>query len=487
MTTHLQFKSLHLAYIVIIFSSLLSTLASAATQEDILSINDAEIDPLNNEVIDLSDNVFLKHMISSRASGFEGPQYLPPKCERGEYCVTKSSCKNGYFTGQTPNAQAACDTEKGEVCCKYQAPVTQPPQTTPRPTTPRPTTPRPTPPPGIPCQDDNYDCVPRSQCINGEIKSIYPKKQTTCNAASEICCRFPTMILQQDGYHLKVPSNGLTLPPRDIPSTTPGIPRPQTTRFTTRAPTYIPPPTRREEDRATPMTTARPVPTTKTSRGEDQLSLPIPGIRQDVSGKGELDTSVLRSALPSACAAAMNCTDIKFCNSTGYISATPVEMTANEEAFRVPLSDCRDPSKGLEAGKCCRDPDYVDPWPSSTIKPRERRRSDNAVPTSKPKKRTADLYTSTGTQFTTTGTQYTNQYSTTRSQPIQRAVASTYACNTAQRRYDTEPRGQEGIDANFKEFTWQIMVLKDSTKTLICGGSLIGPNVVLTSATCLKS
>lgn len=105
MTTHLQLKSLQLAYIVIISSVLFSTPAFAATQQDILSINDAEIDPLNNEVIDLTDNVFLKHMISSRASGFEGPQYLPPKCERGEFCVAKGSCQNGYFTGPTPNAQ----------------------------------------------------------------------------------------------------------------------------------------------------------------------------------------------------------------------------------------------------------------------------------------------------------------------------------------------------------------------------------------------
>lgn len=224
------------------------------------------------------------------------------------------------------------------------------------------------------------------------------------------------MILQQDGYHLKVPSNGLTLPPREIPSTTQSI---QTTRYTTRAPTYIPPPV--EKDKARPVTTPRPVLTTQTLKGESVLSLPIPSIKQDFSGKGELDTSVFRNIpLPSACAAAMNCTDIKFCNATGYISTTPVEMTANEEAFRVPLSDCRDPAKGLEAGKCCRDPDYVDPWPSSTVKPRERRKSDNAIPTSKPQKRTAD------------------QHTTSRILSVQRSkasTASTYACSTAQRRY----------------------------------------------------
>lgn len=30
--------------------------------------------------------------------------------------------------------------------------------------------------------------------------------------------------------------------------------------------------------------------------------------------------------------------------------------------FRVPLTDCREPTT-KEVGKCCRDPDYVDPWP----------------------------------------------------------------------------------------------------------------------------
>jgi hypothetical protein len=30
--------------------------------------------------------------------------------------------------------------------------------------------------------------------------------------------------------------------------------------------------------------------------------------------------------------------------------------------FRVPLTDCREPSTN-QVGKCCRDPDYVDPWP----------------------------------------------------------------------------------------------------------------------------
>lgn len=245
------------------------------------------------------------------------------------------------------------------------------------------------------------------------------------------------MILEQDGYHLKVPTQGLTLPPREIPRPT----TPQPTRPTTKPPTYLPPPAEESKVQQKVVTTPRPVQTTKQMRGEAELSLPIGGIKSNVIGKGELDTSVFKNKpvggiqsnvigkgeldtsvfrnipLPTACAAAMNCTDIKFCNSTGYISTTPVELTPAEEAFRVPLSDCRDPAKGLDAGKCCRDPDYVDPWPSSTFKPRERRKTDNVLPTNKPQKRTADLYTTTGIL------------------PVQRSVASAFACNTAQRRY----------------------------------------------------
>lgn len=71
---------------------------------------------------------------------------------------------------------------------------------------------------------------------------------------------------------------------------------------------------------------------------------------------------------PIGCPAAMNCTDIRYCGLNGFISNTPIDVLPDKELYRMPLTDCRDPSKGLENGKCCRDPDYVDPWPSSTHK-----------------------------------------------------------------------------------------------------------------------
>ena len=66
--------------------------------------------------------------------------------------------------------------------------------------------------------------------------------------------------------------------------------------------------------------------------------------------------------IPVGCAAALNCTSIQYCTAAGVISKTPVSLTPEQEMFRVPLTDCREPST-QQVGKCCRDPDYVDPWP----------------------------------------------------------------------------------------------------------------------------
>lgn len=58
----------------------------------------------------------------------------------------------------------------------------------------------------------------------------------------------------------------------------------------------------------------------------------------------------------------MNCTLIDYCTAIGVISKTPVVLTEFQKEYRVPMTDCMImPSRDL--GKCCRDPDYVDPWP----------------------------------------------------------------------------------------------------------------------------
>lgn len=48
------------------------------------------------------------------------------------------------------------------------------------------------------------------------------------------------------------------------------------------------------------------------------------------------------------------------------------------------------------------------------------------------------------------------------------------------------PRGQGPIDAGFGEFPWQAMILKESTKTLICGGAIVDGDLVATAAHCVQ-
>ncbi|XP_063836491.1 uncharacterized protein LOC135085654 [Ostrinia nubilalis] len=69
---------------------------------------------------------------------------------------------------------------------------------------------------------------------------------------------------------------------------------------------------------------------------------------------------------PSGCAAALKCTPIEFCTAEGVISTTAVVLTRDQEAYRVPLTDCKDVGTGT-IGKCCRDPLYTDPWPTNQL------------------------------------------------------------------------------------------------------------------------
>lgn len=48
------------------------------------------------------------------------------------------------------------------------------------------------------------------------------------------------------------------------------------------------------------------------------------------------------------------------------------------------------------------------------------------------------------------------------------------------------PKGSGPYDAAFGEFPWQAMILKESTKSLLCGGAIIQADTVLTAANCVQ-
>lgn len=58
-----------------------------------------------------------------------------------------------------------------------------------------------------------------------------------------------------------------------------------------------------------------------------------------------------------------------------------------------------------------------------------------------------------------------------------------FACVALQNAF---PKGQGPYDAAFGEFPWQAMILKESTKSLLCGGAIIQADTVLTAANCVQ-
>ncbi|KAI4485344.1 hypothetical protein M0804_006849 [Polistes exclamans] len=66
------------------------------------------------------------------------------------------------------------------------------------------------------------------------------------------------------------------------------------------------------------------------------------------------------------CAAALLCVEEQYCTKEGIISTQPITFTEKDVLQRVPLSSCKNPESGI-IGKCCRDPNYVDPWPTGNL------------------------------------------------------------------------------------------------------------------------
>uniref|UniRef100_A0A1A9WYS8 Lectizyme n=1 Tax=Glossina brevipalpis TaxID=37001 RepID=A0A1A9WYS8_9MUSC len=307
----------------------------------------------------------------------------------------------------------------------------------------------------------------------------------------KVCCGIPSTMLTEDGYVLKTPSSPFTYPaPSPFKPTTPvnnqylppgrptfststdqsqpitGIttPRQPQPTVTDRQPQPSRTPTQSttKEQRTTSKpqgstraTTTKPLPSvTKTSvpsttppkylpptysvqQGGNEINerdrdvQPTNQQKVVIRGEAQLSPQIFPTkkfgdqfgTTPAVkCASALVCTAENYCNSIGVISETPVELSS----FRVPLTDCIIESTGA-SGKCCRDPNYVDPWP----------------------------------------------------------VNLAGVC--AQRNTNTKPRGVRDIDASFAEIAWQAMILKESTKMLLCGGAIIGDAVVLTTASCVRN
>uniref|UniRef100_A0A8W7PER0 Peptidase S1 domain-containing protein n=1 Tax=Anopheles coluzzii TaxID=1518534 RepID=A0A8W7PER0_ANOCL len=182
--------------------------------------------------------------------------------------------------------------------------------------------------------------------------------------APEVCCKQQSLlsqstVLTNEGYVVKVPENQYLPPegqntvtniqtappppppttPRPPPTTTRYVPPPTTTRYvppptTTR---YVPPPTTTRY--VPPPTTTRYFPPPTTTRAPFRGEEYIPP-REEVPAPSNDDPNKIRPPQDEI----------------------PNPANDTPKLFRVPVTPCRNLERGF-TGVCCRDPDYVDPWP----------------------------------------------------------------------------------------------------------------------------
>ncbi|XP_063701746.1 inactive serine protease scarface-like [Culicoides brevitarsis] len=142
------------------------------------------------------------------------------------------------------------------------------------------------------------------------------------------------------------------------------------------------------------------------------------------------------------CSTAMVCVDKPSCDFNGVLSKTTVSLTEDEELFRMPLLPCKKPEGGR--GVCCRDPDFVDDWPTDIN------------------------YDEKG------------QYQA----PPKAGSGCPQRNRTAMPDKDYRPYDEADFDAGAGEFPWQGAVLSSSGK-LLCTCFFTEQNTCTTTASCV--
>ncbi|KAL6256026.1 hypothetical protein P5V15_013261 [Pogonomyrmex californicus] len=410
----------------------------------------------------------------------------------------------------------------------------------------------------ISCSGENKVCVAKSLCIDGYVHPlkqgfIRPGQVQECKLSHEVCCtvrydldnlpyndrintvlkdnQYPEPTLQNDEKYVPYGENNqadVTVLPPLGPNTELQSPsgnyvikpvnQPHNVRPVEEVPidyNQIPSDTNQQEQYQT---------------GGTSDSEPVFPPRKTAPTNSN---PVFQFSVQMGCAAALLCVEEQYCTLEGVISQQPVTLTSKQLLRRVPLSSCRIAETGA-IGKCCRDPNYVDPWPTgnlpanysggfdeqgfptflniakvrpSTKKPAITQPPIKTVPKPPIKTPVAPPPVHENLQPTnvvplvpddsdiipqippisTPAPFIKNPYDSTSerdSVPIAPELQLPHnPCGV--RNYGQRPTGFRDTDAAFGEIPWQAMVLWSEERKILCSGALISPDIVLTAASCV--
>ncbi|XP_076652405.1 inactive serine protease scarface [Halictus rubicundus] len=219
--------------------------------------------------------------------------------------------------------------------------------------------------------------------------------------------------------------------------------------------------------------------------------------------------------LQLGCAAALLCVEEQFCTQDGTVSTEQVHLTSRQLLQRVPLSSCKNVESGI-IGKCCRDPNYVDPWPAGNLPANYSGGFDEqGFPTflNIAKVRPPTVKTPVRVPIQTTSRPVIlppKPTSPPEEQLIQsdnsdifpdvlipppetppevESIVDSTNIVEAKEKCGVRHKNLETSDSRttFGEIPWQAMVLQSKDRNILCSGALISTHDVLTAANCIDS
>ncbi|XP_015433755.1 PREDICTED: uncharacterized protein LOC107189685 [Dufourea novaeangliae] len=235
---------------------------------------------------------------------------------------------------------------------------------------------------------------------------------------------------------------------------------------------------------------------------------------EDIAEQIATNTQFIPTHVQLGCAAALLCVEERFCTVDGTISPQPVSLTSRELLYRVPLSPCKNPETGV-VGKCCRDPNYVDPWPAGNLPANYSGGFDEkgfptflnlskvkppkvpVTPVKKPTKPNVKTPTRPPVEEKGIHSDYTNTVTEVLIPPpkttdeVEHVVQDTNVvevktkCGVRHKVIESsEMRESQTV---FGEIPWQAMVLHSRDRKILCSGALVSTHDVLTAANCIES